>query len=136
MQLSRKADYAIRAVRHLSSLPKGTLGSINSIASADGIPREFLAKILKDLTSSGILASYQGVHGGYRLVRQPREISFLDIIEAVDGPFFINLCTEEDGAYCRQVGHCPMHAFWVNQEKVLKRALAHEVLAKYVKQRH
>ena len=43
MQLSRKADYAIRAVRHLSSLPKGTLGSINSIAEADGIPREFLA---------------------------------------------------------------------------------------------
>ena len=56
MQLSRKADYALRAVKHLSSLPKGKLGSINSIAAAEAIPREFLAKILKDLTRGGILS--------------------------------------------------------------------------------
>jgi Rrf2 family transcriptional regulator, iron-sulfur cluster assembly transcription factor len=135
MQLSRKADYALRAVQHLSSLPKGTLGSINTIAEAESIPREFLAKILKDLTMSGVLTSYQGVHGGYSLVRKPQEMSFLDVIEAVDGPIHLNLCTETGGTYCNRVGHCPIHGFWVAQEKVLKRALAGQKFSKYAKRR-
>ncbi len=135
MQLSRKADYALRAVRYLSSLPKGTLGSINAIAEGESIPREFLAKILKDLTMSGVLTSYQGVHGGYCLVKKPRDISFLDIIEAVDGPIHINLCTEADGAYCEQVGHCPIHGFWIAQEKSFKKALSAQKFSKYARKR-
>ncbi|RKX17512.1 MAG: Rrf2 family transcriptional regulator, partial [Candidatus Zixiibacteriota bacterium] len=91
MRLSRKSDYALRAVKHLATLPKGKLGSINSIAEAEAIPREFLAKILKDLTMSGILVSYQGVKGGYRLDRLPKDISFLNVMEAIDGPMHLNL---------------------------------------------
>jgi Rrf2 family protein len=132
MQLSRKADYALRAVRHLSNLPKGKLGSINAIAAAESIPREFLAKILKDLTRSGILMSFQGVTGGYRLANLPKDITFLDVIEAIEGPIHINLCTESGpNCACDKVSTCTMHDFWVVQERSFKKALSKHHFGRY-----
>ncbi len=131
MQLSRKADYALRAVKHLSTLPKGKLGSINSIAAAESIPREFLAKILKDLTRGGILVSFQGVTGGYRLANAPKEISFLNVIEAIEGPIHINLCTEGDSCPCDQAETCSMRDFWMAQETSFKKALSKHNFARY-----
>jgi Rrf2 family iron-sulfur cluster assembly transcriptional regulator len=134
MQLSRKADYALRAVRYLSNLPKGKLGSINAIAHAESIPREFLAKILKDLTRSGILMSFQGVTGGYRLSSLPKDVSFLDVIEAIEGPIHINLCTENGPTCaCDQVDTCTMHDFWVVQERSFKKALGRHHFGRYRK---
>ncbi len=130
MQLSRKADYALRAVKHLSTLPKGKLASINIIATAEVIPREFLAKILKDLTRSSILMSFQGVTGGYRLAGAPKDVSFLDVIEAIEGPIHINLCTE-GACGCDQSEECPMRDFWVAQENSLKKALSRHTFARY-----
>ena len=133
MRLSRKSDYALRAVRHISSLPKGTLGSSNSVSAAEGIPREFLAKILKDLTRSGILVSYQGVTGGYRMSRLPKDVTFLDVIEAIDGPIHLNLCTEVPNCRCEQYNKCQMKEFWMVHEKLFKKALSKEHFAKYKK---
>jgi Rrf2 family protein len=56
------------------------------IAQARGIPERFLLKVLKPLVSSRVLLSIKGPNGGYRLARSPREISMLEIVEAVDGP--------------------------------------------------
>ena len=132
MQLSRKADYALRAIRYVSNLPKGKLGSINEIAEAESVPREFLAKILKDLTRSGILMSFQGVTGGYRLSKQPREVSFLAVIEAIEGPIHINLCTEPGpNCGCDRVNTCQMRGFWIVQEESFKKALAKHHFGKY-----
>jgi Rrf2 family protein len=135
MRLSRKSDYALRAVRHLATLPKGKLGSINSISAAEKIPREFLAKILKDLTRAGILASFQGVTGGYRLNIIPKEVSFLTVIEAIDGPIHLNLCTEQKNCRCEEFEKCQMKDFWMVQETSFKKALGREHFAKYKKPR-
>ena len=131
MRLSRKSDYALRAVCHLSTLPKGKLGSINSVSEAEEIPREFLAKILKDLTRGGILVSYQGVTGGYRLARLPKEISFLNVIEAIDGPLHLNLCTEDESSRCENYDNCEMKDFWIIQENSFKKSLSREHFGKY-----
>lgn len=131
MRLSRKSDYALRAVRHISNLPTGKLGSINSISEAESVPREFLAKILKDLTRSGILVSYQGVTGGYRLAHNPKDVSFLDVIEAIDGPLHLNLCTETKTCTCDQFNACQLRGFWDQQEKMFKKALEKQNFAKY-----
>ncbi|HUV31616.1 MAG TPA: Rrf2 family transcriptional regulator [Acidobacteriota bacterium] len=132
MQLSRKADYALRAIRYLSNQPKGKLGSINAVAQAEKVPREFLAKILKDLTRSGVLLSFQGVTGGYRLARMPKEISFLDVIEAIEGPLHINICTEEgSNCGCDRAEDCNMREFWVTQEQMFKRALSKQHFGRY-----
>ena len=130
MRLSRKSDYALRAVKHMANLPKGKLGSINSVSAAETIPREFLAKILKDLTRAGILVSFQGVTGGYRLDKQPREVNFLNVIEAIDGPLHLNLCTE-DSCRCEIYKTCDMKHFWEAQEKTFKKYLTREHFGKY-----
>ena len=135
MKLSRKSDYALRAIRYLAPLSKGKLGSINAIAENESIPREFLAKILKDLTRSEILISYQGVKGGYALSLEPRKVSFLDVIEAVDGPIHLNLCTEPEGCRCDQYKTCELRRFWEAQEKSFKKALAQQNFGKYKKNR-
>jgi Rrf2 family transcriptional regulator, iron-sulfur cluster assembly transcription factor len=124
MHLSRKADYALRAIRMLSRLPKGKSASINQIAEGEGIPREFLAKILKELSVKKVIVSFQGVKGGYRLVSKPKEITYLQIIEAIEGPLHISLCTEPGQTYCNRVGSCDAHVFWVKQEELLKRNLS------------
>ena len=131
MQLSRKADYALRGVRQLSTLSKGKLGSINSIAEAEKVPREFLAKILKDLTRSGILVSYQGVTGGYRLSRPAKEISYLDVIEAIEGPIHLNLCTEGPTCGCDQYDVCQFRTFWLAQENSFKKALQRQNFSRF-----
>ena len=133
MRLSRKSDYALRAIKHMSNLPKGKLGSINSVSEAENIPREFLAKILKDLTRSGILVSYQGVTGGYRLAKPAREITFLTVMEAIDGPIHLNLCTELGDCRCEQYRTCQLKGFWEGQEKLFKKALSKEHFGKYKK---
>ncbi len=135
MKLSRKSDYALRAVRHVSSLPKDKLGSINSIAQAENIPREFLAKILKDLTRAGILVSFQGVKGGYTLAREGKAITFLNVIEAIDGPLHLNLCTEPEGCRCSNMSSCELKAFWVAQEKSFKKALTKQHFGRFRKGR-
>ena len=135
MRLSRKSDYAIMAIRHLSGLSKGQLGSINSIAEAEHIPREFLAKILKDLTRGGILVSFQGVKGGYMMAREPKEVTFLNVIEVIDGPIHLNLCTEPNGCRCEQYDTCDLKSFWESQESIFKKALSKQHFGRYRKAR-
>ena len=130
MRLSRKADYALRAVMHFAGLPKGKLASIGGVAKAQAIPREFLAKILKDLTWADILVSFQGVTGGYRLARLPKDITFFDVIEAMDGPICINLCCEENHD-CGHSKNCPMKDFWLKQQDHYIKALKRANFAKY-----
>jgi Rrf2 family protein len=132
MQLSRKADYALRAIRFLARLPRGATASINRIAEGETVPREFLAKILKELTKKDVILSFQGVTGGYRLARGARQISYLQVIEAVDGPMHLNLCTESGGSYCGRNGACTMHSFWIKQEGLMKRKLSKTNYGKFV----
>ena len=131
MKLSRKSDYALRAVRHISGLQKGELSSISAIAEAEKIPREFLAKILQDLTMGGILVSFRGVKGGYALARDAKQVTFLNVIEAIDGPMHLNLCTEPGGCVCKKNQPCGLRDFWTSHEKVVKNALTKQNFGRY-----
>jgi len=130
MRLSRRADYALRAVRHCSGLPKGSHDSINTIAENEAVPREFLAKILKDLTRNGILISYRGTKGGYAMARPPHKITFLNVIEAVDGPIRFNVCTDDTR---KHLDGCKMCTFWKAQENSVKNVLNRQNFGKYRK---
>ena len=130
MRLSRRADYALRAVRHCSGLPKGSHDSINSIAENEAVPREFLAKILKDLTRNDILISYRGTKGGYALARPPHKITFLNVIEAVDGPIRFNVCSVNSQNHPEG---CKMCSFWKTQENNTKNVLNRQNFGKFRK---
>lgn len=131
MQLSRKADYALRAVAYIAQVKKGDLASIGRIAKARAIPREFLAKILKELTRAGILVSYQGVTGGYRLARAAKEISFLEVIEAMEGPVRVNLCVDGRHCECSNEKSCEIRPFFVKQQEQISRALERQNFGSY-----
>tara|TARA_R110000850_G_scaffold271383_1_gene405622 strand:- start:627 stop:1055 length:429 start_codon:yes stop_codon:yes gene_type:complete len=85
MQISRKADYALRATTILGSLPPDRTLQAQELAMAGKIPIKFLEQILLVLKRSGLLKSKRGVGGGYRLSRESRLISVAEVIEAVDG---------------------------------------------------
>ncbi len=102
LRLSKKADYALIAMKHLALRPDQAASSAREIAEQYDIPVELMAKILQRLAREGLLASHQGTRGGYQLSRSPSNISVADVIQAVDGPLTVTACsTEEEN--CDQV---------------------------------
>ena len=85
MRVSAKADYAIRAVVELAAAREVPVKG-ERIATAQGIPPNFLENILADLRNGGIVTSRRGAEGGYWLARPADEITLADVIRAVDGP--------------------------------------------------
>ena len=88
--LSQKARYALRALLHLAR--HKTSVSVSVISEAEGIPKKFLELILLGLKGRGIVSSLRGKAGGYKLARAPSDVSFAEIIRAVDGPIALVPC--------------------------------------------
>jgi len=125
MHISRKSDYALRALVFISAQKPEKKSSISEIAEAESIPRDFLAKILKELTRAGILKSFQGVTGGYQLAKPKDTISFLDVIEAMEGPLQVNLCAgAKNDCGCGRFEDCAMKAFWDEVQEGLVKTLS------------
>lgn len=112
LELSRKSDYALRAVIYLTRLSDDRFGRVSEIAKAKDIPQAFLAQILPLLANHGLVKSQQGAHGGYALARSPETISFLDIIESVEGPLRLNKCVEGQHDDCTILDNCEMKYVW------------------------
>jgi Rrf2 family iron-sulfur cluster assembly transcriptional regulator len=125
MHISRKSDYALRALAFIAGQRPDKKSSISEIAESESIPRDFLAKILKELTRAGILKSFQGVTGGYQLARPRETISFLNVIEAMEGPLQVNLCAGADGdCGCSRFADCNMKGFWDRVQNGLAKTLS------------
>src|SRR5580704_17129133 len=125
LRLSKKADYALMAMKHLalrSDLASpGSQGSSSAheIAEQYDIPIELLAKVLQRLVRRGLLASQQGTRGGYQLARTPGQISVADVIQAVDGPVTVTACSTEEGP-CEQFEKCNVRdPLWRVRERIL-----------------
>jgi len=84
MLLTRKAWYGLIAVKHLAEQPRQNSFSAKDLANSYGFPHEALAKILQGLARAGLLLSHHGIKGGYTLVRDPDQISVLDVIKATE----------------------------------------------------
>ena len=122
MQISRKSDYALRAMVYIAAWEENKVCSINEIAEAEQVPREYLAKILKELSLQNFLHSYKGIHGGYRLAKDRNKITFLNIIEAMQGKIAVNDCIRHSNPEgCGRKAGCAMHEFWkAEQARVTK----------------
>lgn len=86
MRISAKADYAVRAVVELAATDSEKPVKAERIATAQGIPLNFLENILGELRHAGIVRSHRGAEGGFRLARPAAELTVADIIRAVEGP--------------------------------------------------
>jgi len=120
LRLSKRADYALIAMKHLALHPEAT--SAREIAACYDIPLELMAKVLQRLTRRGLLASLQGTRGGYRLARRPAAISVADVIQAIEGPVSVTVCSPDDPTQdqCEQYAKCNVRdPLWRIKERIL-----------------
>lgn len=138
MKLTRGGEYGIRGVLYLAQQNNGKVNMLSAIAKAQEVPPRFLAKIFQALAKAGIVKSHRGAKGGFSLARSADEITIKDVIEAIEGPIYLNVCLMGPGE-CSRDKICPMHKVWEEaQDKmmgVLARANFSE-LAKAERQAH
>lgn len=118
MQITRQADYAVRAVLHLARINNRERAATSTIAQEQHIPPSFLAKIISQLSIAGLLHTSRGAHGGVTLARDPKDITMLEVIEAIEGPIQLNKCVGESGV-CSFEDNCPIKAVWCDAQDEL-----------------
>ena len=117
MQITRQADYAVRAILHLAR-NGDTRTATSTIAEEQKIPPSFLAKIISQLSIAGLLHTSRGARGGVTLAREPKDMSLLEVIEAIDGPIQLNECVGEAGL-CSFDDNCPLRPVWCEAQEQL-----------------
>lgn len=118
MQITRQADYAVRAVLHLARVGNKERSATSTIAKEQNIPPSFLAKIISQLSIAGLLHTSRGARGGVTLAREPGDITLLEVVEAIDGPIQLNECVGNDGA-CTFDQDCPIKPVWCDAQDEL-----------------
>ncbi|HQN42793.1 MAG TPA: Rrf2 family transcriptional regulator [Anaerolineaceae bacterium] len=118
MQITRQADYALRAILFLARQDSNVRSATSQIAKVQHIPPSFLAKIISQLAIAGLIHTSRGARGGVTLARPAEEITVLEVVEAIDGPMELNQCTLSS-AVCPFGPACPLRALWCDTQDVL-----------------
>ena len=119
LRLSKKADYALMAMKHLALRGDCGSSSAREIAEQYDIPIELMAKVLQRLVQRGLLASHQGTRGGYQLSRLASQITVADVIQAIEGPVTVTACSTDDN-HCEQYSKCNVRdPLWRVRERIL-----------------
>jgi Rrf2 family iron-sulfur cluster assembly transcriptional regulator len=119
MKLTRGGEYGIRGVLYLAQQDEGRVSMLSAIAKAQDVPPRFLAKIFQALAKAGVVKSHRGAKGGFSLARPASDITVKDVIEAIEGPIYLNVCLLAEGE-CSRDKICPAHVIWEEaQEKMM-----------------
>ena len=107
MRLSHLADYAVVLMTAAARRPAGARLSATELAGDTGVPLPTTQKLMGQLAASGLLSSARGAAGGFALAKAPAEISLADIVEAVEGPIAMTVCSGHEGpSDCALDAHC------------------------------
>ncbi len=127
LRLSKLTDYAVVVLVRLS---RGEpVQTSPHIAAAIGLPEPTVAKVLKALAGSGLVASQRGARGGYRLMRSLRAVPISDVIAAIDGPIALTACVDGSTTSCESQELCPMRGRWDPVNQAIQQALSEITLA-------
>lgn len=127
LRLSKLTDYAVVVLVRLSR--DDGVQTSPGISAATGIPEPTVAKVLKALATSGLVASQRGAHGGYRLMRPLGTIPIAEVIAVIDGPIALTACVDGSGSGCEVEGVCPMRGRWDPVNEAIQQALTAITLA-------
>ncbi len=136
MKITRASEYAVRCVYFLASKKIGVTVKKNEVSCEMEIPEQFLAKIAQQLARAGIIGVVQGSKGGVKLLKDPREITLLEVIEAIMGKIFLNECVQDMGSsmgYCKRKPDCSIHLVWRKVQQKLRETLRKENFKELVK---
>jgi Rrf2 family protein len=123
MQLTRAADYGVRVMVHLATLPEHERALLPALAAATEAPESFLSKVLQALSRAKLIASRRGQAGGFKILPRGRQASMLEVIEAIDGPLRLNVCLIE-GPSCGRKVWCPAHPVWKQAQQAMLEVLS------------
>ncbi len=132
LEITRQADYALRAMVEIAQLEDGQRIATATIAERKNIPLPFLAKIISQLVVRGVLEATRGASGGVNLARPAEMITMLEIIEAIDGPITLNRCTR-DPVVCDFSVTCPFCEIFTDAQRHLVTSLERATLSETVK---
>ena len=133
VRLSKKVEYGLIAIRHIATRTTGDVVTAKEIAELYRIPYELLAKVLQKLTKSGLIASHQGVRGGYTLARQPEEIPVSLIIRAIEGTSpAIAQCMSDGPESCNVFTVCTIKSPLTKVQANIERAFSAMTLSEIV----
>ena len=127
ISVTRRGEYGLTAATYLACQKPGDLSQIHEIAAHCDLPEPFLAQILRRLVLSGIVRSKKGARGGFQLAKPAAEISFLDVLEALEGPVAVNQCQHTAG--CDNKGNCSMESVWDRAQRAFVEVLRDSYLA-------
>ena len=128
MQLTRAADYGVRVMIQLATLPDHERALLPALARATGTPQSFLSKVLQVLCRAGFIVSRRGQAGGFEILPAGRKASVQAVIEAIEGPTSLNLCLVH-GASCKRKSFCPAHPIWASAQEAMLKVLDAETVA-------
>ena len=131
MQITKQADYAVRAVLYLARLGIGNRTASSQIAKDQHIPPSFLAKIISQLSIAGLLQTSRGANGGVTLAKKCEEITLLEVIEVIDGPILLNECVHS-GGMCAFANDCPLVSIWQDAQRDLVNRLGGATFDQFV----
>ena len=117
MEITRRCDYACRMLRAAYQSGDAYI-SVADISESEDIPYAFACSIQHDLTKAGLLKAVRGAHGGLALACDPAEVSLLEILEAIQGPVSVSICTA-DPEYCARRQNCEYHKLWCGADRLL-----------------
>lgn len=132
LQLTKRADYAIRTVLALARATDGEQRSVRQVAAEQRIPVRFLPQIMGDLKRAGLVEGTVGRRGGYRLLKLATEISLLDVVEAVEGDSQRRVCVLRGGP-CASDGVCAVHAVFAQAQDGVLGHLRAESIARVIR---
>jgi Rrf2 family protein len=122
MQLTLKGDYAVRVVVDLAGQPAGATVRTQDLGRRTGVPQAYLSKIVQVLAQAGLVRTRRGALGGISLLAEPRAITLKQVIEAVEGPIYLNRCLLGPGT-CPRDSFCPVHPVWGRIQALVSREL-------------
>ena len=136
LTLSHQGDYVVRAAVALAGAwPDRAYRTIASVAEEMDLPLSFTPQILGLLAKAGVADSRAGRGGGYRLARDPRKVTLLEVVEAAEGHLVAERCALRGGP-CRWDDVCAVHPTWLRASEAVRGALAKTTLAEVVAADH
>src|SRR5271169_5380402 len=133
MQITRAGEYGVLGLMNLARRSPGQMALLDEVSRTERIPKSFLAKIFQSLVKAGLVRSIRGAGGGFALVKDPAQVSVLEIIEAIEGKIVFQRCKQLKPD-CDHAGGCALCGLFEQAQDGVKDVLLRTTLVDLIRQ--
>ncbi len=134
MLISTKGRYATRMLLDIAQHQEQGYVSMKSIAERQGISKKYLEQFTAQLAKAGLIDIKRGTQGGYRLLKDPKDITLQDVLSLTEGSMHAVACLDHSPNLCERCFNCPTLPAWVGLEAVVEQYLSSVTLAALLEQ--